>query len=42
MIIMSETCPGPGWKRLFADYVKCEASGRVNVPGPREAFWTRA
>jgi hypothetical protein len=42
MIIMSETCPGPGWKRLFADYIKCEVSGRVIVPGPREAFWTRA
>lgn len=42
MIIMSETWPGPGWNRLFAEYIKCEVSGRIIVPGPRQAFWTRA
>jgi hypothetical protein len=42
MILMSETCPGPGWKRLTAAFILCETTGRVIVPGPRQAFWTRA
>jgi hypothetical protein len=42
MILMSKTCPGPGWKRLRAAFIVCEITGRVVVPGPHEAFWTRA
>ena len=42
MIIMSDTCPGPGWKRLFAAYIICQLTGRVIVPEQGVGFWTRA
>jgi hypothetical protein len=42
MILMSKTCPGPGWKRFRAAFIVCESTGRVIVPGPHEVFWTRA
>lgn len=42
MIIMAPTCPGRGWKRLYAAFIVCETTGRVIVPGPHDAFWTRA
>jgi len=42
MILMSATSPGPGWKRLHAAFIVCEATGRVIVPEPSQCFWTRA
>ena len=42
MILMSKTCPGPGWKRFRAAFIVCESTGRKIVPGPHEVFWTRA
>ena len=41
MIIMSSTCPGPGWTRVYPVYIVCEQSGRVSVPEAHMAFWTR-
>jgi hypothetical protein len=41
IIIRRQHCPGPGWRRVFATYVICRTSGRMDVPRSRQDFWLR-
>ena len=41
MIIMCETCPGRGWRRLHVAYIICEITGRLTVPTSQQTFWQR-
>lgn len=41
MIIMRETCPGRGWRRLYVAFIVCEGTGQLVVPGPEQALWER-